>query len=99
MSDAPTLLGIGRDKDNNRALVLYLSTEPSDDVMRDIHQVLTTNREVVGYQVRSNRKSMPDAPDDWGDWRYTDSDNLVTWKNRADRMPNVVQIRGLIVKT
>ena len=95
-NDIPVLRGIGRDKDDARSIVLYLDREATDNVIQDIHAVLTTNKPVVGYQVRSNRKSMPDHEDDWSEWRYVE--NVDTWKNRADRMPDAVQIRALIVK-
>lgn len=36
----PKLLGVGRDAENERALVLYFSAPLSDDAMRAIHDYL-----------------------------------------------------------
>lgn len=94
--DRPTLVGIGRDAENEKSLVLYLDKRPSDEIMREIHDTLIKERPVVAYQVCLNRKHKPDQKDDWGPWRNIHEENVDLYKRRMQAMPGLVKMRALI---
>ena len=50
------VLGVGRDADNAKVLVVYFEREPSDDDLRRTHDLLRSNAELTGVPPTDHTK-------------------------------------------